>query len=156
MDTSGFYKKELFELRFAGNFVHTPNNSLIRDLSHTYTYPVDGWHWFDSAQAAHDHFGLPYTETVYDNKTDVELQVQAIDDLASVEVASLFGKPAKSIDLLIVQQNVTAIAVSLIEKQVFGGTLTGQERAELNAIKNLWSAIKTVRVKAEVDKAALK
>lgn len=156
MDTSGFYKKELFELCFAGNFVHTPNNSLIRDLSHTYTYPVEGWYWFDSAQAAHDHFGLPYTEIVYDNKTDLELQAQTISDQAAVDIAALFGKPAKSMDLLITQQNYTARSVGLVEKMASGGVLTESEQADLDTIKKLWAAIKNIRVNAAIKVSNLK
>lgn len=155
MNTSGFYRKELFELLFAGNFVHTPNNSLVRDLAHTYSYPVDDWHWFDSAQEAHDFFGLPYTETVYADKSELELQAQAIDDQAAVDIAALFGKPAKSMDLLIKQQNYTARSVALVEKIAAGGALTESEQAELDAIKNLWAAIKTLRVNAAVAIAAL-
>lgn len=155
MDTSGFYKKELFELRFAGNFVYTPNNQLIRDLAQTYAYPVDGWYWFDSAQAAHNYFGIPYTETVYNNKTDKELQEQAINDQAAIDIAALFGKPAKSMDLLITQQNYTARSVALVEKMASGGTLTESEQAELTVIKSLWGSIKTIRTNAAVAIAAL-
>lgn len=155
MDTSGFYKKELFELRFAGNFVHTPNNSLIRDLAHTYTYPIEGWYWFESAQAAHDYFGLPYIETVYDNKTNLEVQAQAIDNQAAIDIAALFGKPAKSMDLLIVQQNYTARAINLVEKIANGNTLSETEQLELDTIKLLWNSIKTIRVNAAIEIAAL-
>jgi hypothetical protein len=155
MNTSGFYKKELFELLFAANFVYTPNNQLIRDLAHTYTYPVDGWTWFDSAQQAYNYYGLPYTEVVYDNKTDLELQAQAISDQAAVDIAALFGKPAKSMDLIITQQNYTARSVSLVEKMASGITLTVEEQGELNAIKNLWSAIKSIRATAAAAIAAL-
>lgn len=49
-DTSGFYNI-YYKLR-AGQFVIGPNFELRRELKDTYTYPVDGWTWFDSAEDA--------------------------------------------------------------------------------------------------------
>ena len=50
MDTSGFYNKT-FMLR-AGKFVYGPTFTLLRADKDTYTYPVEGWYWFDSAEEA--------------------------------------------------------------------------------------------------------
>ena len=47
-DTSGFYKQnEVGEWMYAPNFVDAPNYTLERELKDTYTYPVDGWSWYD-------------------------------------------------------------------------------------------------------------
>ncbi len=56
MDTSGFYNKDAM-LR-AGKFVFGPGFELQRDLKDTYTYPVNGWIWFDSAEEAAHDFGV--------------------------------------------------------------------------------------------------
>ncbi len=50
MDTSGFYNKDAM-LR-AGKFVYGPGFTLLRADKDTYTYPVNGWFWFDSAEEA--------------------------------------------------------------------------------------------------------
>lgn len=50
IDTSGFYHKEM-KVR-AGLFVYGPGYTLLKDDKDTYTYPVSGWEWFDSAQDA--------------------------------------------------------------------------------------------------------
>ena len=56
MDTSGFYNKDAM-LR-AGKFVYGPGFTLLRDLKDTYTYPVNGWIWFDSAEEAAASFDV--------------------------------------------------------------------------------------------------
>jgi hypothetical protein len=49
-DTSGFYKlNEINDWEFAPNFVYGPNFELIREDKDTYTYPVDGWSWYDKS-----------------------------------------------------------------------------------------------------------
>jgi hypothetical protein len=47
-DTSGFYKKdEQGNWLHAVNAVYTKDYTLLRELKDTYTYPVDGWAWYD-------------------------------------------------------------------------------------------------------------
>jgi hypothetical protein len=53
---SGFYKADSGELMFAPNSVHNANYTLQRELADTYDYPVDGWTWYESRDAA--EFGL--------------------------------------------------------------------------------------------------
>lgn len=46
--TSGFYKQnEVGEWMYAPNFVDAPNYTLEKELKDTYTYPIDGWSWYD-------------------------------------------------------------------------------------------------------------
>jgi hypothetical protein len=48
-DTSGFYKlNEISEWLFAPNFVYAPTYTLLKEDKDTYTYPVDGWTWYDT------------------------------------------------------------------------------------------------------------
>lgn len=62
-DTSGFYKLET-----SGNLLFGPNGTigngyeLIRQEHELYTYPIDGWYWFNSEGEAREHFGLPINE----------------------------------------------------------------------------------------------
>lgn len=57
METQGFYKLEDNNLQYAPNFVDAPNYKLDQELKDTYTYPVDGWTWFDSEEEAYLFMG---------------------------------------------------------------------------------------------------
>ena len=57
-NTAGFYKFTANELRYAPNSVHAPNFTLIAADHASYTYPVEGWHYFDSYEAAESYFEL--------------------------------------------------------------------------------------------------
>lgn len=151
MNTSGFYKKELFELLYASNSVDTPNNQLIKSAKDSYIYPVDGWFWFDSAQAAYDYFGLPYTEHVYDNKTAKELAAEAIRNNAAIAIATLFGKPAKTFSLGAEEINSVAKSVQLIKIVSEGGILSADEAAELETYNSRFNAITAIRKQVAID-----
>ena len=45
--TEGFYKLEDDNWQYAPNFVYAPTYTLEKELKDTYTYPVDGWTWYD-------------------------------------------------------------------------------------------------------------
>jgi len=61
METAGFYKFDN-TLLYGPNFVLNRDYELRRETKDQHTYPVDGWYWFDSEEAARAHFGLPATE----------------------------------------------------------------------------------------------
>ena len=46
-NTSGFYKLEDGNWQYAPNFVYAPNYTLEKELKDTYSYPVEGWTWYD-------------------------------------------------------------------------------------------------------------
>jgi hypothetical protein len=49
-NTSGFYKQnEEGSWIYAPNFVYGPDFELIAENHESYTYPVDGWVWYDIA-----------------------------------------------------------------------------------------------------------
>lgn len=53
-NTAGFYKQfEDGAWIHAPNFVYGPNLELEREQKDTYTYPVDGWVWYEEAPAAY-------------------------------------------------------------------------------------------------------
>ena len=57
-DTSGFYKRDPGGvLLFGRYFVLNANYHLKRDDQATYEYPIDGWYWFDSEEAARAALG---------------------------------------------------------------------------------------------------
>lgn len=47
-----FYKRQDNELLCAPTFVAAPDYTLTANERESYTYPVDGWHWFDDIDAA--------------------------------------------------------------------------------------------------------
>ena len=57
MNTSGFYNKDA--LLRAGKFVYGPGFELLADHKDEYTYPVNGWIWFDSAEEASATLEVP-------------------------------------------------------------------------------------------------
>lgn len=67
MSTSGFYKNDV-DIMYAPNLVYNINYTLNADLRDDYTYPIDGWYWFDSIESAYLFFDeqLPqwYTESL--------------------------------------------------------------------------------------------
>ena len=48
-DTSGFYKLEDNNWQYAPNFVYGPSYELLRENKDSYTYPVEGWKWYDKS-----------------------------------------------------------------------------------------------------------
>lgn len=68
MDTSGFYSKE--HMLRAGKFLYGPDFSLLRELKDTYTYPVNGWYWFDSAEEACAALDMDINEVNLDLPTE--------------------------------------------------------------------------------------
>ena len=58
MNTQGFYKNDGGMVLYGPTMVSNANYTLNADLKDTYTYPVDGWCWFDSVEEAYLFFGL--------------------------------------------------------------------------------------------------
>jgi len=79
-DTSGFYRQdpESGELIHAPNFVYARDYELHRDQKDTYTYPIDGWYWFDSEEHAKAFFGITPT---FPSQSDEELDQLIINYL---------------------------------------------------------------------------
>lgn len=62
-DTSGFYRAEInedstVELIHAPNFVYSKDYTLLRENKDGYEYPVYGWRWFNSVEAAKQFYGI--------------------------------------------------------------------------------------------------
>lgn len=62
-DTSGFYKKQGDDgYLYAHSYVINKGYELHRDQHEIYEYPVDGWAWFDSIDAATRALGFVVEE----------------------------------------------------------------------------------------------
>ena len=46
-DSAGFYKLEDENWQYAPNFVSAFHYELLKELKDTYTYPIEGWTWYD-------------------------------------------------------------------------------------------------------------
>jgi len=57
-NTQGFYKNDGGILLYGPNFVLNANYELRKETKDDYSYPVDGWHWFDSEDDAKNYFGI--------------------------------------------------------------------------------------------------
>ena len=60
MRGAGFYKLDGDMLLYGANFAVNANYELYKEQKDTYTYPVDGWSWYESEQAACIANGIPY------------------------------------------------------------------------------------------------
>lgn len=61
---SGFYKKDpaTNDLLYGRFYVLNQSYELWRDEKNTYTYPVDGWSWYESEQEARTILEIPTPE----------------------------------------------------------------------------------------------
>lgn len=55
---NGFYKYENEQLLYASTYVKGPSIELLIEDKDTYTYPKDGWSYFETKQEALDFFGI--------------------------------------------------------------------------------------------------
>jgi hypothetical protein len=62
-NTSGFYKLD-GDLLYAPNFVLGAYQAyeLRKETHQEHTYPIDGWYWFDTEDAAREFFNLTSPE----------------------------------------------------------------------------------------------
>jgi hypothetical protein len=54
-----FYKNDEEQLLEAPNFVYSKDYTLLAAEKDTCVYPVDGWKWFDTEDAARLEYNLP-------------------------------------------------------------------------------------------------
>lgn len=67
MGTSGFYKNDNGTFLYAPLFVQALGLLLLRQERDEYTYPIEGWRWFDSKDEAIAAYGV----TPPDNEVEV-------------------------------------------------------------------------------------
>lgn len=59
----GFYKNENGNLIFAPNYVISKEFTLTKEKRLEYSFPINGWFWFDSEIEAKEHFGIPVEDS---------------------------------------------------------------------------------------------
>lgn len=64
---AGFYKKEGDGLLYGPNGIYTPTSSLLKENKDDYTYPIDGWYWFDDEDSAYSFFNIDIRNKPIDN-----------------------------------------------------------------------------------------
>jgi len=68
-DTSGFYRVDTASgiVVCGPHYVYGPYDSytLLKEQKDTYTYPIDGWYWFDTEEQAYNFFGIEWYPEVY-------------------------------------------------------------------------------------------
>jgi hypothetical protein len=58
-NTSGFYFCQEGALAFAPNFVETKDFQIYREQKNLYSFPINGWYWFETEDEARMFFNLP-------------------------------------------------------------------------------------------------
>ena len=58
-NTAGFYKYEETSLHYGPNYVLAPEYELFKETKDDHSYPIDGWHWFDTIEEALVFFNMP-------------------------------------------------------------------------------------------------
>ncbi len=78
-----FYKKE-GESFLSAEIISFPDKTLSIDTKIAYTFPVDGWYWFDTLDAAISFYANQTTVPVI-NSVQVRLQLNTIGARQAVE-----------------------------------------------------------------------
>jgi len=53
-----FYKNDNGQLLEAPNFVYSKDYTLLKEEKDTYTYPIDGWKWFNTEEEARLEYNI--------------------------------------------------------------------------------------------------
>lgn len=69
--TSGFYKLDEEDLLCAPNSVTSSTLSLVKEDKDSYSYPQDGWNWFNSLKDACDFYNLDVNK--YKEQEDLDV-----------------------------------------------------------------------------------
>lgn len=77
---SGFYKVDPdgVTLLYGRFYVLNANYELWRDQKDTYTYPIDGWSWYESEAQARDILNCPKPKTEEEMLADKLEQVEKL------------------------------------------------------------------------------
>lgn len=80
-----FFKKESEDLINGGELISTPHVTLTKETKDEYTYPQDGWYWFDKFDEALQFFATQNSEL---SITPLQAKLQLLEEglLDAVEV----------------------------------------------------------------------
>lgn len=91
----GFYAWEDDTLKFAANFIQFPNGTTIqRSERDTYSYPVNGYYWFNTKQAALSFFNKsdPDVDTSLPSKSSLMTNGTSSKLIGSLEGTDEYDK----------------------------------------------------------------
>ena len=77
----GFYKYDGIDFFYGPTAVYAPTYTLLAGAHTTYTYPVDGWTWFDDQDTAYQQ--LNYTPPVATQTPMEVVPTDALPDLTN-------------------------------------------------------------------------
>ena len=81
----GFYKKDTDTILTGENFVFSPIVTLTKETKDEYTYPQDGWYWFDTLDEALQFFaGLKSSDSI--TMRQARLYLLSVGLLSQVDV----------------------------------------------------------------------
>lgn len=80
MDTSGFYNNDEGSLLFAPNIVSSPDFELLREKKDEYSYPVNGWSWFDSEEEAKTELGIKEVADLSAMQSDINNIIDVLNE----------------------------------------------------------------------------
>jgi prolyl oligopeptidase PreP (S9A serine peptidase family) len=88
---SFFKKGEINGFQEVPNFILAPDYMLIAEQKDSYTYPVDGWYWFDTVEEAHNFLDAESPEERVQNALNdfaKERDFDSIEDAISFVVST--------------------------------------------------------------------
>ena len=87
-DTQGFYAVDSNNyLQYAPNAVDGPGFNLAKEDKDTYTYPVNGWSWFDTEEAAVAALHPTPHVTSLSRPDSKELSATTIEELSATTIS---------------------------------------------------------------------
>ena len=79
--TQGFYTFDGNEGFYAPNAVYAKDYTLRKEEHESYTYPVNGWWWFDSLEEAQTHFNTRYDFGLSETAQSTDDASEQLDEL---------------------------------------------------------------------------
>lgn len=132
-----FYKLDNGKIKVAPNFVYGPNNlELLAENKGSYTYPVEGWYWFDSDAEAAAHFGQPVG---VESAIEVKAEWRKFNDSIPVSISQqVSSSPVLMMRLMRLELGAEFNGVNDKLIEYWGlldkGFITAELRTQLNAL----------------------
>ncbi len=88
---SFFKKDDISGFHEVPDFIFAPDYVLVAEQKDTYTYPIDGWYWFDTPEEAHAFLDAESPEARVQNALNVfakQKQFDSIEEAISFVVST--------------------------------------------------------------------
>ena len=70
---AGFYKYDV-DVMYSSGSIFTGGYALLPQFKDTYTYPIDGWYWFNTPQEAAQFLGFSYASLLEGEEKTIQEQ----------------------------------------------------------------------------------